>query len=425
MLTNGCRPNHRSLLPMRRGFTLIELILVVLIMLILLTLTVAVVGNVLDNDRVRGASRQVKNYLAGARDRAIYSASRVEIGSGETPPRVGVRYLANPALMVPDPVTGRPIYRGFSSMVFVQENRPMDGSIRIFEDPVGSGDWFVSQLMPDNTTPVPGVGSTAIRSLIDRGLVETRWEYDPATDSFQEFFYLPLTFPARDTSLKKFYVRFLDSSPYIQGDYLLKAPLSAPLPGTPPVATVPETATVHMLPSPLPSEEPRLLPDGTIIEVQSSVVGSGPKHAGSLPMNVSLKNLARADGSFDIMFNAQGVVDGPIAAAGLVHLVIADLQDIERGFGVVIPYEDTSTTPSTHFLFTGSPFLDTNDDISDGVDPVIEEGKSVERQGDVRIVSIRTQTGGTSIAPIDPSFDSSTNRFVDPFRFAETGEEAP
>lgn len=421
MDTKGRRPIHRSLFPTRRGFTLIELILVVLIMLILLTLTVAVVGNVLDNDRVRGASRQVKNYLAGARDRAIYSASRVEVGSGETPPRVGVRFLADPALMVTDSITNRQIYRGFRSMVFVQENRPMSGDFRVFEAVPGSGDWFVSQYEDDNTTPLPGAAPVAIEFLIQRGLVETRTEFDASGDPL-EVYYLPLTFPARDSALKKFYVRFLRTAAYIQGNYLLQAPLSAPLPGDPP--SVPEPATVHMLPSPLPSEEPRLLPQGTIIEIQSSIVGSGPKLVGSLPMNVSLQNLARADGSFDIMFNAQGVVDGPIAAAGLVHLVITDLQDVERGFGIVKPYRDTSTTPPSDFLFTGSPFVDLDGNISNGVDPEIEDGKWIERQGDVRIVSIRTQTGGTTIAQVNPDFDSGNNRFVDPFRFAELGEEA-
>ena len=95
------RPRRLRRAPTRSAFTLIEIAVVVLVILILLTLTVAVVGRTIDGDRVRGGARQVQNYLAGARDRAIYAASRSE-EKRQIPPAVGVRFLPDPAYFIPD-----------------------------------------------------------------------------------------------------------------------------------------------------------------------------------------------------------------------------------------------------------------------------------------------------------------------------------
>ena len=96
----------------------------ILVILILLTLTIAVVGRTVDGDRVRGGARQVQNYLAGARDRAIYAASRIE-NDREIPPAIGVRFLPDPAFR--DPATGAP--RAFSSRLNVDSSE-VPSSIR-------------------------------------------------------------------------------------------------------------------------------------------------------------------------------------------------------------------------------------------------------------------------------------------------------
>jgi prepilin-type N-terminal cleavage/methylation domain-containing protein len=57
----------------RSGFTLVELLVVVSIILILATITLVSVNFSYSRDRVRAAGRQLQSFVAGARDRAIYS----------------------------------------------------------------------------------------------------------------------------------------------------------------------------------------------------------------------------------------------------------------------------------------------------------------------------------------------------------------
>src|SRR6202451_2610301 len=67
------------------AFTLIELLIAMSIMLILAAITVRLVMGNLDSDRMKGGSRELQSYLAGARDRAIYAGQ----------PR-GVRFIPDP-----------------------------------------------------------------------------------------------------------------------------------------------------------------------------------------------------------------------------------------------------------------------------------------------------------------------------------------
>ncbi len=62
------------------------------ILLILATITIRLVNTTLDGDRMKGGSRELQSYLAGARDRAIYAGQ----------PR-GVRLIPDPT----DPFTVR------------------------------------------------------------------------------------------------------------------------------------------------------------------------------------------------------------------------------------------------------------------------------------------------------------------------------
>ena len=390
-------PDHRPpTTDSRPAFTLIELIIVILVMLILMTLTVALIGDVLDSGRVSGAARQIQNYFAGARDRAIYSASRTE-GQG-VPPRVGVRFLSNPSLY--DPVTGT--HLGFNGMVFIQETAPVFGKLRVYENPPGSGQWFASQLDASGN-PIPGnTSSVAALNLIYRGLVESRMEDPDGDGTFTETYYLHVVLQS-DQNNKDYYIRFT-SVGTANPPWLQQGTLSAPPPSG---FLATDTWTMHLLPSPLPNEEPRLFPEGTIVEIQSSLVG-----------NESLRAYSSAiDGSFDILFNAQGVVDGPISAAGLVHLVVADLEDIERDFRII------NFNAAGNLSGFGSPFLD-SDAGTAGVQPLLADGEPVTRQGDVRIVSLRARTGNAYASEINPVTNPTTNLYTDPFFYAETGAEA-
>ena len=74
----------------RRGFTLIELLIAIGIFLILTAIAVSAVNAFGDGDRVSGSARQVQSFIAGARDRAIFTNQ-----SDAGPRPVGVRLLVD------------------------------------------------------------------------------------------------------------------------------------------------------------------------------------------------------------------------------------------------------------------------------------------------------------------------------------------
>ena len=432
-------PEPRTLNPEpRSAFTLIELIIVILVMLILMTLTVAVVGNMLDSDRVRGASRQIQNYLAGARDRAIYSASRNE-GAGP-PPLVGVRLLSDPSLI--DPVTGD--HRGFSSMVYIQEVAPISTTLRVWLDPV-SGDWKASQFPPDadgneladDGPPLDQRSINGVEALINRGLIES-YQVNVG-DTLLRVFDLKINF--EDMNLgETFYVRFSEKPAAggdpadVQNGYLFEGTLSK-APDTPQTALA-AACQFRLLPSPMPSEEPRLLPEGVVIDARSSVIGGAPTFGNSIVSDVTFEHRARADGSLDILFNPQGVVAGPLASAGLLHLVVVDLEDLERGFRLVNFYDpDLVDLNNKTLAITGNAFLDADDDPANGLTAPVDsdaDGIPDERLNDVQIISIRTQTGSVYSSEVNPVLanpaavagDPDYGRLADPFKYAEIGGEA-
>lgn len=395
----------------RNGFTLIELVIVILIILILTTLTVTMVGNVLDDDRVRGGARQIQNYLAGARDRAIYSASRME-GTG-TPPRVGVRFLSDPALF--DTATNR--HRGFSSMVFVQEIAPMPTQLRLWED--NSGVWHASQI-DELGEPIDSLVIRSVRSLIDRNLIESRIE--PPSG---RVYYLEVTFDEFAAG-QTFYIRFTSSN--IAGNGRLADGILSRTPGTGTQKELTAYCHIRLLAAPMPNEEPRVLPQNVVIDAQSSMVGGAPNPRMNSSPNMLLQRRMRADGSFDVMFNSQGVIDGPLAAEGLIHFVVTDLEDLERGFRLTQIY-DPNPDPAIindEYVINGTPFVDSdgdgNWDDSDG------DGNFDERAQAVRIVSIRARTGSIYASDINPEIyptgSPNAGRYIDPFEFAEIGGEA-
>ena len=64
---------HATVHSHRRGFTMIELMVVVGIMLLLTAITLVSINFGFSRDRVRGAARQIQSFIAGARDRAIHA----------------------------------------------------------------------------------------------------------------------------------------------------------------------------------------------------------------------------------------------------------------------------------------------------------------------------------------------------------------
>lgn len=395
----------------RVGFTLIEMVIVILIILILLGLTIAVVGSTISGDRVRGGARQVQNYLAGARDRAIYAASRIE-EDDELPPAIGVRFLPDPNMTTRN-AAGALTRVVYNSMVFVQEVDPLPTRLTVYREedlPANPGvfKWKASQFSLDPSgTPVSfGVsgGEFTLRSagaLILRGLV-------PGT--VDGTYYLPVYFD-RDSSREPYFVKFTLANLRKDGSatppanlatlatatyWLYDGELSKPYFDSASDSFTPQPCRFRVLPSVMPSEEPRLLPQGCVIDGNSSSVGGSLSAFGSL---------LRPDGSFDVMFNSRGIVEGPMAAVGQVHLYLADSEDVERGFQILSPWVNADASPAPGW------------DDADG------DGDFDERRGEEFIVSVRTQTGSIYTSEVGTGYNAAGYR-TDPFLYADGGGQA-
>ena len=399
--------------PGRRGFTLVELLVAILIFLILLAITAAAVGRMAGGDRVRGATRQVQSALSGGRDRAIYAASRQE-DPKDIPPATGVRFLVDQATL-PDPAAAPSmtnVPRGFNGMVFVQETPPLRTAVRVYHDTVGVGAWwYVSQLNPDGT-PVDAIGGAALpqrslKRLFERGLIPTRFQTVnpindvPVPDGLQVC-YLPIFFDndaSQDTYIVQFVPRPFDASNPnnpLQGsmggaanNWLQAGKISKPFYNAAFPSGGRAECQFRLLAAPMPSEQPRLLPPGTVVDLASSRIGG---FAGSS----SLLNagVLRTDGSFDVMFNARGIVAGPLAAAGTISLVVVDSRDLEAGFGI-------------------------------NQQQITLDGALTERRGEENIVSVLTQTGGIYVSGVNPTPTTGDPTLrVNPFYYTTNGGEA-
>ena len=110
----------------RRGFTLVELLVVVAIILVMAGMTLAVWNSTANADRIRSAARQVQSAILGARDRAIYAP---RVSSSPAAQRRGLRLIRNS-----DDNTSPETVKSF---VFVQSNDPIRfGSFYLDSDPL-------------------------------------------------------------------------------------------------------------------------------------------------------------------------------------------------------------------------------------------------------------------------------------------------
>ena len=146
-------------------------------------------------------------------------------------------------------------------------------------------------------------------------------------------------------------------------------------------------------PTVLPNQEPRQLPRAVVIDLNNSVRPDSWGTPGSY-------------GTMDVLFSPNGTVTGLAASAGVIHLVVADQVDVDRKIPPgYLKYNDPTDTP----------------DVGE-----------VLREGNARIVSLRTQTGNISVHNVDPTdvfINSTGNSGMDDIpddflNFAAKGETA-
>lgn len=415
------RPSQNQKLS-RDGFTLVELLVVIAIISVILSMTVLAVNFSRESERVRGGAAQVQSFLAGARDRAIYSGSPI-----------GVRlFLDNTEYTDSSGATLAGNRRTVSSMIYIDPSQTWsDGTIQM-QRMDANGDGTVDENVDlngdgDNNDPGEAAGQSVY---VVAGVGSGWWELkrrgmliDGAT----------IEIPAGGTTYPVS-TALIDTSgpPAAVQKLVLQIPFRDE--ADTPEGSVqafesggPVDYVLHLPPSILPME-PSILPDNVVIDLDGSQLPASWAPGANINSNAEFSQF------MDIVFSPRGTVIGEAASSGLIHLYVCDLTDSIRVKEMIALSEG-----NTNFDLTGlSGFLTSVGvaqlvpaatfelDQPGGTAGVIEEeNDEVYEIGDRRIVSLFTRTGAVSVYPVNPVDVSPADSVADdPFFYAETGEEA-
>ncbi|MEO2015604.1 MAG: prepilin-type N-terminal cleavage/methylation domain-containing protein [Fuerstiella sp.] len=397
----------------RPGFTLVELLVVITIMLIIMSMTISAVNFVRDSDRVSGAAGQFQSFLAGARDRAIYSKEprgvRLFIepaAPGSSGAGAESRTISAMAYIAPGGTWGAPKNSSRIDIMRIDGNifdeDPKRGGISgvdadgDFEDDAdllikirgfnNPGWWNLKRrgwLTDGLRMRIPS-GPTGNWYTIRTGLIDT--SVAPADDQ-----YLILDIPYRHTGNSGQQIAFKNQTYEIE------------------------------LPARILPQDPLLFPEGVVLDLDGSNVPDiwRPASTGN----------SRYSGFMDLVFSPRGNVIGDAAAKGVLHFYVCDSED-----SLFLKEQLISSIGLPAFdviVASGAPFVPT-----DEIDPTVVswltwDGKYIVK--DRRIVTLFAQTGAISVHGVNAyvgdtgaSNPDTNNDGIadDPFRFAETGEVA-
>lgn len=362
------------------GFTLIELLVAMTILVLLATLVITGFKQD-DTDRLSSTSRTVQAYLEGARSRAI----------ADRQPR-GIRLIASQN----DPrVVDRLVYIGASQYDTGTLDIAFDGAYWIIQNRT-PGKW--ARL----ATPGPGIrqyGRDLIRpgARIEIPAGSNSWYtiLDAGASSLPDFIVAP---GAPDGELMSIAGHYTPST----WNGTTFAPGPNPTMGTlNPVLTTPQPIAANipyrleLRPTILPNSEPVTLDRGIVIDLDASQIPTAWRPA-SASSNYSP--------TMEIMFDSRGNVSGSLAGAGLLHLYVTSVADVELSRqpsghpANVLPMPNSALYPFTR------PTPDT----------------------DPRIITLYTQTGQVNTSQAN-LIDANTDQRADVpdlYRYAQRGMEA-
>jgi len=268
----------------RAAFTLIELLVVVAIMLLMTFLTVALIETNAPADRMRAGCRQVQSALLGARDRAIHA------GRTQNARPVGLRFQIDSE------------YNTVSSFVYVQAlppHRAGDIQLRRPDD-----DMPFNEADSSDVTLVYGTGTGWYR-LYRRGLIDNGSRIQIPYGG--GWYSINVSRLSATDEILEITPAFRDSTP---NDF--PAVEATPIWPADPVTRLGDYQ-LELSPAVMPGQEPIRLPEGVAIQLSNSY------------------NIPPATRFFDVMFSARGTIHGPLAAKGLMHFYLANVQDIVEG----------------------------------------------------------------------------------------------
>jgi prepilin-type N-terminal cleavage/methylation domain-containing protein len=376
----------------RAGFTLIELMIAIGILLILTTLSVAVFSNTASADRIRSSARQVQSAFGGARDRAL------KAGRQNASAQVGLRLMldANDQSLVttfvyvqhddnwtqgtvivgrPDNPNGKPsgsatgplvrTVRGYGtnwSDLYLQGLIANGTRIRI----PANGEWYTidCSYLPAPTSNWPEVLTLTkdfdqvpqyayqAAGLPNQG-ADGGWgiwnvddDQDGMTDNISEAGW----YNSDDAN---------DANPLFTGN-------------------LPQSYSLELLSSVLPGQEPMRLSSGIAIDLDFSVLPKGWRQSTTLPKGSPLPTALNGYGNWtvaypdsgngandiytsylgymDVMFSPRGGVTGPLSAQGLIHLRLANTDDIAQSR---LPSDPAAAPMLYSTLFTQTGYVAT------------------------------------------------------------------
>jgi prepilin-type N-terminal cleavage/methylation domain-containing protein len=353
----------------RRGFTLVELLVVISIILILASMTIYAINLSVTTERVRSGARQIQSLIEGARDRAIYA--------GEAR---GIRILVDETITEDhdgDPATPE-IATTSTTIVYIgspgaYESEPDSSDINFNgdrEEPVPTipgalGGPYVNVMHPDDSEYVNQLGMTqaqgrlAAKALIGVGtrfsqLAEQkliragtrvrlgRDSLGEAQNSTELLTIHPASFPIRTESqwfggggelnfggpadvnrnTNDDEVIFLTTTSQTIEQHGLGVPFP-PAAGPPPRLTLDGNwhFSIETEADVLPGEEPSVLPRNCCIDLETSHL---PSNWVTVNPTTGVKQFSNR---MDLLFAPGGAIVGREGAAGVIHLHVSHTQD--------------------------------------------------------------------------------------------------
>lgn len=407
----------------RAGFTLVELLVVITIMLIIVSMTVAAFNFASESDRVSAEAGRIQSFMAGARDRAIYSDEMrgvrlfVEPAPPGSPggPSAFSRTVTSLAYIAPGGTWSSPEHSSGIDLLRIDGNilnqSPKSAGLAgidadgDFEDAAdllvkvrganNPGWWNLKRrgwLVDGLKMRIPA-GPTGNWYTINTGLIDT----SAAPTDLQ---YLILDVPYADEGNKGQEVAWSGLTYEIE------------------------------LPARVLPQEPVLLADGVVIDLDGSSVPNSWR-----PPPPGFAGNGLYSGYMDIWFSPRGNLIGAAAAKGLLHFYVCDAEDslyLKEQFvsSIGLSAFDASVAGGATFI----P-LDEIRPANFGWVGTSEPYFVKDRM----LVTLFAQTGGITVNRVNTYVNGAGQTYdydgppvvlpafgiaEDPFRFAETGEVA-